>query len=78
MKNGEKRITVTDSNLSVAECEIIMKALSSYQIHLYDMMKRKESPAESDPIKLEVDAVTNAIKKIHRVMKEAVADGRQI
>lgn len=72
MEGGRRRVPVADKTLSARECETILKALSSYQIHLYDKMKGNESLIQSDFIKLEADLVTSAIKKIHSIMEEVL------
>ncbi len=64
-----RRIPVTDTDLTAGECEIVLKALGSYQVHLYDQMK--ETPLDiSSSLKVESDLATSAIKKIHRVLED--------
>jgi hypothetical protein len=65
------RIPVTDTNLTQGECEVVLRALGSYQIHLFDEMKKGEGEKSvlAGQLKQESDLVTSAIKKIHRVLE---------
>jgi len=57
-----------DKELTKEECETVLRALGTYQIHLYDEMKLKSESLAS--LQLESNHVTQAIKKIHGVLEE--------
>ena len=67
-----KRIPLADANLTAEECEATLRALGAYQIRLFDTMRdaKPESAFSSgETPKHESDLITNAIKKIHRLLE---------
>jgi hypothetical protein len=70
-----ERRKIIEGNLTRRECEVVLKALGAYQIHLYDEMKCQmaeppDAPESSAPI--ESNLVSSAIKKIHRDLEDLI------
>jgi len=63
-----------EGDLSPNECEIVLKALGTYQIRLYDELSTKRSGfpniMPNSSVQSESDLVTSAIKKIHRTLED--------
>jgi hypothetical protein len=59
-----------ESELTGDECKIVLKALGSYQILLYDKITRDDGNASQGSLREESDLVTSSIKKIHRKLEE--------
>jgi hypothetical protein len=69
----ERRIPVVDTVLTSDECQAALRALGSYQVHLFDLMNEKGAAGNvtsSFSAKIESDLITSAIKKIHRTLED--------
>ncbi|HYB04158.1 MAG TPA: hypothetical protein VED17_06840 [Nitrososphaerales archaeon] len=62
------RSKTTEGSLTRDECEVVLKALGAYQIHLYDEIKNQTKRLDSSDstAQMESNLITSAIKKIHR------------
>ncbi len=59
-----KEVVQINSDLSVEEKEVVLRALGFYQIRLFDEMK--ELPETASTKSIESQRITSAIKKIHK------------
>lgn len=68
-----RRARLENPELTLEECEIILRALGSYQIQLFDKLSTDssaDSKKVSESIRAESGLVSSAIKKVHHLMEE--------
>jgi hypothetical protein len=59
-----------DSELTPEESKVVLKALGSYQIQLYDKLSQNEAGVARENLREESDLVSSSIKKIHHMLED--------
>jgi hypothetical protein len=68
--SAKRKVVENDSELTLSECEIVLRALGSYQIQLFDKMSSQSTKEARDSILGESNLVSSAIKKVHHLMEK--------